>query len=268
MNNYKLIKLNSARNCLRYVIRAFNIKEIYLPYYLCPIVRSSVFKEKCKIVYYHIDKTFKPASKIPLDAYILYPDYFGICSDIVNDLSQKYKNLIVDNAHSFYSEPKGIACFNSLRKFFPSLADGAFLYTSKTLDMEFPSDEYIYKPHILSYEELCKNENRLDNQEIKRISTSTYDGFLSVDTKEEKKKRRENFKTFHNKYGNSNCLKIKFNNNIVPFGYPYLLKSPKEADDIVKELNSKGINVYRYWNNMPDNYEEKIFYNSLVVIMT
>ena len=54
----------------------------------------------------------------------------------------------------------------------------------------------------------------------------------------------------------------------MPFGYPYLLKSPKEADDIVKELNSKGINVYRYWNNMPDNYEEKIFYNSLVVIMT
>ena len=35
---------------------------------------------------------------------------------------------------------------------------------------------------------------------------------------------------------------------------------------VIKELNSKGINVYRYWNNLPNDYQEKVFYNSLVVI--
>ena len=266
MNDYKLIKLNTARNCLRYIIRAFNTEEIYLPYYLCPAVRSAVFKEKCKINYYHIDENFRPAIEFPLNSYILYPDYFGVCSDIVDVLSKKYKNLIVDNAHSFYSKPKGIASFNSLRKFFPSLIDGAFLYTTKTLNTKIPIDEYSYIPHILSFEEFCKNENRLDNQGIKIISKSTYSGFLTVDFEKAKKYRLEKFEFLHKKYGNSNCLNIKINDNTAPFGYPYLLKSIEDADNTVKKLKSEGVNVYRYWNNLPDNYEEKIFYNSLVVI--
>ena len=266
MSDYKLIKLNTARNCIRYVIRAFNIKEIYLPYYLCPCVRSAVFKENCKIIYYHIDKTFKPVVNFPKDAYILYPDYFGICSDIVEKLNKKYRNLIVDNAHSFYSEPKGIASFNSLRKFFPALADGAFLYTTKTIDAEISIDDYIYNPHNLTYEELCKNENRLDSQDIKIISKSSNEYFQCLDIEKEKKFRMDKFKVLHKKYGESNWLDIKINDNIVPFGYPYLLKSKEEADEIVRELNSKGINVFRYWNNLPDIYEEKIFYNALIVI--
>ncbi len=266
MSDYKLIKLNTARNCIRYVIRAFNIKEIYLPYYLCPCIRSAVFNENCKINYYHIDKTFKPAADFPQDAYILYPDYFGICSDIVEKLSKKYKNLIVDNAHSFYSEPKGIASFNSLRKFFPALADGAFLYTTKTLNTEIPTDDYIYNPHILTYEELCKNENRLDFQGIKMISKCSNEYFLSLDIENQKQYRREKFDILHKKYEKSNCLKINIKEYTVPFGYPYLLKSSIEADNTVKQLNSKGINVYRYWNNLPDDYQEKVFYNSLVVI--
>ena len=32
------ILLNSARSALRYVIRAYNIREIHTPYYTCPVV--------------------------------------------------------------------------------------------------------------------------------------------------------------------------------------------------------------------------------------
>ena len=113
-----LIKLNTARNCLRYIIRAYGIEEIYVPYYICPTIKSAIRKEKAKINFYHVDKKFMPVNDFGKDYFILYPNYFGICSKNVQILSKKYKNLIVDNAHSFYSDSLGLASFNSLRKFF------------------------------------------------------------------------------------------------------------------------------------------------------
>ena len=56
----KIIKLNTARNCLRYILRAYDIKEIFVPYYFCPTVKSAIRKENVKINFYHIDKNFMP----------------------------------------------------------------------------------------------------------------------------------------------------------------------------------------------------------------
>ena len=38
------------------------------------------------------------------------------------------------------------------------------------------------------------------------------------------------------------------------------------ANEIVKDLSAQGIQVYRYWNNFPDIFEEKAFYERLVCI--
>ena len=54
-----LIKLNTARNCLRYIIRAYGIEEIYVPYYICPTIKSAIRKEKAKINFYHVDKNIQ-----------------------------------------------------------------------------------------------------------------------------------------------------------------------------------------------------------------
>ena len=79
----ELVYLNSARNCFRYIMKAFKIKEIYIPYYLCSCLRHIAFAEGCKINFYHINLDFSPASTFPKNAYILYPNYFGVCSKIV-----------------------------------------------------------------------------------------------------------------------------------------------------------------------------------------
>ena len=185
---YELIKLNTARNCLRYIIRAFKPEELYIPYYLCPVIKNSALKENCKVKFYHVDINFKPTIEFPLNAYILYPDYFGVCHDIVLELEKKYKNLILDNSHSFYSKPGGIACFNSLRKFFPSLRNGAFLYTVKTACLNIKKDEYYYEPKELSFEDICKNEQMLDNENIKYMSDCTYKYFKELDLSKEKRR--------------------------------------------------------------------------------
>ena len=255
---YECIKLNTARNSLRYIIRTYDIKELYLPYYICPTLRAAIYKENCKIIHYHIDENFIPLQKFPDNAFILYPNYFGVCTDIVDDLLKQYKNLIVDNAHSFYSEPKGIASFNSLRKFFPTLRDGSFLFIKKNLDIDIQKDMYFYELKQLTYEEICKNENRLDYEDIKYISDCTFFGL----PKEDKTVRINKFNYWQSRLNG----KIMLSPNDIPFVYPYIAKTEDDANILVSELKKENIVVYRYWNNMPASYPEKIFYTNLVAI--
>lgn len=116
-----------ARNALVYLIQKYEIKKIYIPYYLCDVIRHSVFQAGCKPVFYHIDDNFMPALKFPQDSFILYPNYFGICSNNVDKLVKTYPKIIVDNAHAFYAQPQGFASFNSSKKFLPK-DEGAFLW--------------------------------------------------------------------------------------------------------------------------------------------
>lgn len=262
----EIVYLNSARNCLRYLIKAYEIKEIYIPYYICSCIRHVAFEEGCKINFYHINLDFTPSCDFPKNAYILYPNYFGVCSKLVEKLAKIYPNLIVDNAHSFHSKHYGLASFNSLRKFFPQIRDGGFLYTSKKLVLNIDKDNYSYIPQELDYNEICKNEQRIDNLDMKFMSDTTLKLFRETDLNKEKKKRRIIFDNFEKIYGSTNSLKINLNYDDYPFCYPYLAKCEKDADKLVNELEDKKLTVYRYWNNLPDSYLENIFYKCLVAI--
>ena len=116
---YNRFHFDFARNSLKFLIRKYKIEEIYIPYYLCDVIRHSIVSEKCKPIFYHIDNDFMPAQIFPEESYILYPNYFGICNINVNKLTTIYPKLIVDNAHACFNQPQGFACFNSERKFLP-----------------------------------------------------------------------------------------------------------------------------------------------------
>lgn len=111
------MRFDLARHALRYIINENEIKEIFIPYYLCDIVRHSVVAEGAKPLFYHIDDNFFPAQIFPKDSYILYPNYFGICDNNVDKLVDIYPKLIVDNAHAYYAKPKGFASIYSPHKF-------------------------------------------------------------------------------------------------------------------------------------------------------
>ena len=259
-----LIKLNTARNCLRYIIRAYGIEEIYVPYYICPTIKSAIRKEKAKINFYHVDKKFMPVNDFGKDYFILYPNYFGICSKNVQILSKKYKNLIVDNAHSFYSDSLGLASFNSLRKFFQlkfGIKEGAYLYCDRVLEENF-SQSADYEIDDYNYENLVKNENRLDEEEILLMSKTTENIFSSIDFEQEKTHRLEKFKSFHKKYKLINQLCINLEDGEIPFVYPLLTKD----ENIGYELENQGLMIFRYWNGIPKHFEEYDFYKFLVPI--
>ena len=258
----KLIKLNLARNCLRYIIKAYKIKEIFVPYYICPTILSAIRSEKCNIKFYHINLNFYPNQEFPKEAYILYPNYFGICSKQIIELNSKYPNIIFDNAHNFYMPDCGLASFNSLRKFF-NLKDGAFLKISKEIHTQFETDNFSY-PYFkeLSYDEFVSNELRLNNQGIKYISPTTEKYFSEINLEQEKLKRLKNFNDLHERFKTKNQLIFTLNKYDVPFIYPYLTYKNQEAEILQQE----GYLILRYWNFLPEDFPEHVFYKYLIPI--
>ena len=255
-----LVKLNSARNCLRYLIRAYKIPEIHIPYYICPSIKNVLKKEFCKISYYHIDQHFMPVGKFKFDDFILYPNYFGICTKNVRILSKKYTNLIVDNAHAFYAEPMGIASFSSLRKFFQThygVNDGAYLYTEKVLDFPFKT-----APNYEIDENMVKNEHRLDEQPLMYMSKTTEKIMSIVNIEQEKTWRLNNFNQYSQQFDAKNELGFRLEDGEVPFVYPYYTQDEK----VGYELEKQGLLIYRYWEGLPKIFDEYQFYKYLIPV--
>lgn len=257
------VALNCARNCLRYIIKAYEIKEIYVPYYICPEVVKSIHKEDCNIKFYHIDKMFMPKKYFPKDAYILYVNYFGICARQVKELSSKYSNLIVDNAQAFFMPKYGLASFNSLRKFF-GVPDGAFLYTEKTIKKELEIDNSWERfSHLLKrkdksaklgYKDYLKNEKLFRNAPIRKMSNITKALYNGIDLNYVKAKRLENFNCLHKALSEKNNLKIILDKLDIPMFYPYF-----SNDKLLKaKLISNNIYIPTYWKIKTKTYTDFI----------
>ena len=135
-------------------------------------------------------------------------------------------------------------------------------YTIKTLDFNFEVDEFEYEAEKLNFEDICKNENKLDVESIKLISKSTIEIFENLDIELEKHRRIKKFK----EYKNELSFDFKISEDDVPFSFPYMAKSLEDANVLVKTLENNNIRIYRYWNNLPDNFTEKIFYTKLISI--
>ncbi len=265
------IALNSARNCLRYVIRAFNIKEIYVPFYTCPVVWQAVEQEDdCSVKFYHINESFMPVDDIKEDAYILYTNYFGICAKNVKNLVKKYKNLIVDNSQSFYMPRYGIASFNSLRKFF-GVPDGALLHTKQKLDVNFnKSTSWQRSLHLLKrldisaafgYQDFIDNDASLIGEDIKLISNLTKAIFNTIDIAKVKERRLENFKHLCMALTGINKLNIVLDSDDVPLCYPYMVD---EAFLLRKRLIDNKIYIPIYWEDQQKGTVEYTFRNNIL----
>ncbi len=259
-------EFNSARNALRGLLRELKIRKIHLPFYICPVLKNAVRKEDCRIEFYHIDENFFPVCDFDADDFILYPNYFGICTKNVRRLAEKYPNLIVDNAHAFYSPHFGLASFNSYRKFFffsHNLKDGACLSVKKILSTEYPKDEAKDEEIAdFSYNSLLKNEKRVDKFEVFKISDVSKDTLNKINFDEDKKERLERFFKFHEKYKSLNELKIELEDGEIPFVYPFLTYDEKLAEKITQNNDL----ILRYWNTLPESFLEYKFYKYLIPI--
>lgn len=159
-------KFDYARDALRYIIRENNITEIYIPYYLCDVVRHAVVAEGAKPLFYHIDDNLMPCQSFPKENYLLYPNYFGICDKNIDKLVDIYPRLIVDNAHAFYAKPKGFATIYSPHKFKNSNPDRRKIFDKiheKLSDKNQLNIDISENAIPFCYPFLAKNNTEADN---------------------------------------------------------------------------------------------------------
>lgn len=259
-NDNEVIRLNTGRNALEYILRSKKYKKIYLPYFTCDVILEPIQKQNIDFEFYHIDKTFLPIfdyQKIAKDEVFLYNNYFGICDKQVDIVVSNAKNIIIDNAQAFYSKPlPSVDTFYSPRKFF-GLSDGAYLFTDKLLDISLERDiSYTRFEHLLGRidinAESCfqiykDNAKILSGQPIKRISKLTHRILKSIDYNTTAEIRKQNFNYIHDQIGDKNQLNCNIDKSSVPMVYPLLLNKGYE---IKKKLIQNRIYVATYWPNV------------------
>ena len=270
------LRLNTARNCFEYILRARKYTKVYIPYYTCEVMLEPLKKCNVDYVFYHINEQLEPIEETyqlqPTEAF-LYTNYYGLKQRCVERLAEQYgKQLIVDNAQAFFAEPlEGIDTFYSARKFF-GVADGAYLYTDAQLDMEFEQDQsYQRMAHLLlradigaeaGYSEFRKNDDSLIDNPIRLMSNLTEKILCSIDYESAKQLRRSNYMQLDEQLRNKNGIHLTLDEDAVPMVYPYL------TDDTTlrQRLIDNRIFVAKYWSNIagwcqPDILEYKLMNN-------
>lgn len=254
------LRLNTARNCFEYILRARKYTKVYIPYYTCEVMLEPL--NKCNVAYdfYHINEQLEPVEVFhlePSEAF-LYTNYYGLKQQCVAQLATQYgKQLIVDNAQAFFADPiPGIDTFYSARKFF-GVADGAYLYTDAHLDIELEQDQsYARMAHLLKradidaeagYADFRKNDDALCGEPIKKMSRLTEKILCSIDYDKVHSIRRHNYQLFETKLGSSNKIHFILEEGSVPMIYPYWTNVC-----IRENLINKRIYTATYWQNVLD----------------
>jgi hypothetical protein len=256
----ELIKLNTARNSLEYILITQGYTTIYLPYFTCEVLLEPIKRLQLYYHFYKIDEHMDPIIDFEVDDHscMLYTNYFGVKTETVRQLSETQKNLIIDNAQAFYAAPiTGIDTFYSCRKFF-GVPDGAYLYTQSPRRLKLTRDTSVERmAHLLKaadldveagYADYVRNNDVLINNEVKEMSRITQQLLAAVDYDHCAAKRRENFKFLHEQFKDINEFHIDYDPEDVAMVYPLLLSKA----DLKAKLIGQKIFVATYWPNVFD----------------
>jgi len=249
------IHLNSGRSALKYILIAKKVTEIHLPYYSCESIITTVNNAGIKIEFYNIDSNFYPLiEKTSPSSYLLYINYFGVCDQQVQDVAERFKNVIIDNTQAFFSLPlKGKDTFYSPRKFF-GVSDGGYLYTDTLIEQTLNIDtSFDQMTHLLkridisaneSYSLFQEHEEQLGHSGIRSMSRITRRILGSIDYKSAEEIRVRNFKYLHENLGEYNELIFTGSENIsIPMVYPLMLNKSGLKEALIKE----SIFIATYW---------------------
>ena len=254
------ITLNSARNCLEYILRAKKGSKIYLPYYTCDVILEPIEKLSLDYEFYDVDFNLEPIfdySRIKNNEFFLYTNYFGIKDNFINELIQRIpKNIIIDNAQALFSPAiKNISQFYSPRKFV-GVADGGLLHTIEKIDTDFEKDEsYQRMSHLLKridlsaeqgYADFSENDKSLEQQPIKRMSNLTERILSGIDYQSIKKQRKENFSFLHEALKDKNLLSIELSKDSIPMIYPFRTHDENLRQNLINER----VYCATYWPNV------------------
>ncbi len=249
------IALNCGRNALAYLLRARNIKRLWIPRFICDSVTGVCKREQVPYSFYRIGLDFLPCEDIQLgeDEWLYFVNYYSqFDNDTISGFIHKYKRVIVDQAQSYFQMPIPDAdMIYTCRKYF-GVADGAFLYTSTVLEEELPVDESFERMHFLLgrfertasefYGEYVSNNKMFANEPIKKMSKLTQNLLHGIDYPCVKTIRQRNYSYLHKVLCERN--KLKLNNMPGTFMYPLMIAN---GSLVRKKLQERKIFIPTLW---------------------
>ena len=93
------IALNCGRNALAWLIRAREIKKLWIPKLICDSVTRVCQREGIPYNFYNIGKDFRPVQEVALGEkeWLYFVNYYSqFDNDQINEYVKQYKNIIVD----------------------------------------------------------------------------------------------------------------------------------------------------------------------------
>tara|TARA_Y100001968_G_C19321312_1_gene699415 strand:+ start:203 stop:1177 length:975 start_codon:yes stop_codon:yes gene_type:complete len=256
-NFFNVVKLNSGRSTFFFSAKLGKIKRIYLPYFTCEETKTPFINLGIKVENYLLDDELLPKGVVLKDDdYMFWTNYYGNASKAqINKISSKYKNLIIDNCHAFFTAPlKGAFNCYSTRKFF-GVSDGAYLINDNLdfkeeipRDTSFESCSHLIKQLDLGvnagYKDSLKNESRLC-EGFKSMSKFTQKILESIDYKRIQQIRNRNFNYMHSILGKINQFPINIESKTHMY-YPFLID---QYDLRYKLISSKIYNPF-WWEHV------------------
>lgn len=242
------IKLNCGRNALAYLIEAKRIDKLWMPKFMCDSCDKVLSDRGVVVEYYSIGLDFKPI--VPeWDGWMYVVNYYGQLSN--EYLASLGDRVIVDNAQAYFQDPvPGMDTLYTCRKFF-GVADGAVLYTDKTIEVEQQDESFRRMNFLLGryertasefYPEYAANNNFFENEPIKRMSKLTENLLHGIDYERVRQRRTENFAFLHERLHGINRLNLTIPEGA--FMYPLYLENGAE---IRKKLQAMKIYIPTLW---------------------
>lgn len=267
-----IARLNTGRAAIWHALRLTGTKTIWIPYYQCETVREFLYKKGVTIKYYHQDIDFSPTDLNPTEKEaVLIVNYYGVMSlTRMANIAKDYKHVIVDNCQAFFSKPlTGAFNIYSARKFM-GVADGAYVigegaeryvdeyrqcYSSDTAAFLLKRLEYGCEGK--GYEARTLNEERVDTEDIMKMSLLTRAMLDGADYDRIRSIRRENFDIACELFGDINVLNptLYYDEKTVPMVYPLVV----EDDGLLQRfLNAKHFQGH-WWKYITKELPEDAF---------
>lgn len=248
------IKLNCGRCAFEYIIRAKNIKRIFMPKFMCDSCDAILKKLNVEVCHYSINMDFTPSSiNIAKDEWIYVVNFYGqLSNEYIEELKRNYGRLIIDNSQAYFQMPvSGVDTIYTCRKFF-GVADGAILYTDSVLDMYYEQDISFDRMRFLLgrfehnasefYQEYVANNRFFNDEPIKRMSKLTENLLHGIDYDFIKNRRTTNFRILDSAFKYKNKLKLSVSEGA--FMYPLYIE---KGDVVRKKLQKEKIYIPVLW---------------------
>lgn len=231
-----IFEVNTGRTAIRCAVLNLNVKKVMIPLFYCPDVIQMLQEMSIDVELYSIGKDFLPIDIQIEDenTAVLLVNYYGIMEKQIIAYSEKFKKVILDQAHAFFCPPvmkEGVMNIYSCRKFF-GVCDGAYLIGRNIKKIDLDIDiSYKRAVHLLKSIEMGTNAayaaNKQNEQELNgkflSMSRLTRNIMQGIDYHFVSQKRQKNFNYIHQGLKDIQLLDIPLD-HIVPYAYPLLLK--------------------------------------------